>query len=140
MNKKSSNKNSTHSLAASIVIGVVLSLTASVLLMLLLTSLVAKGNVEENNLQPYTFAIRALSVLIGSLAGTKSAVGKTLPTIGFIACAYLLLIIVFGIGVYGNSFNDFTSGVASVLIGGAVACVVTLKPSRKIRIHRRYAH
>ena len=120
-----------HSLTAASVMGIVRGGLLSALLTAALTSFILNGQIGENSIAVAIFLIRALSVILGCLAGGFLAKGKYLQTVSFITLGYLIALSAVGIVFYDGSFRNFISGVLSVLTGGAVAFLTLQRPKRR---------
>ena len=119
-------------------IGVAISAILTGALSALLTSLVINGTTSENNAGIFVFMIRAISVLLGCLAGSSLVEGKMLITIGCTALGYLILLLAIGIIAYDGSFENFIGGAGSVLSGGLASCIIKLGGQRKTKPIARY--
>lgn len=130
--------SSGQSTTSAIAIGLAVTLVVSILLSAGLTSLVINGNLNENSVRISVFVIRTISVLLGGLVGASLSKGKYLPIVGIIALIYAIVLIGFGIIFYDGSFQNFGFGMLSMIIGGALACIIKLKPLRKPRRTVKY--
>ena len=110
-------------------IGTLVSLIISVLLSVVLTSLIGKGSLNENQLLD-VFLIRMIAVLIGGILGAEISNQKPLPVIGVISAAYLLVLLAIGILLFNGSIRNFGISVLSVFAGMIGALVIKLKPQR----------
>ena len=130
--------SSGQSTTSAIVIGLAVTLVVSILLSAGLTSLIINENLSENAIRISVIVIRTISVLLGGLVGSSLSKGKYLPVIGIIMLIYAIVLIGFGIIFYDGSFQNFGFGMLSMIIGGALACIIKLKPLRKPRRTVKY--
>ena len=110
-------------------IGTLVSLIISVLLSVVLTSLIGKGSLNENQLLD-VFLIRMIAVLIGGILGAEISNQKPLPVIGVISAAYLLVLLAIGILLFNGTIRNFGISTLSVFAGMICALVIKLKPQR----------
>ena len=108
------------------IIGIAAATLVSIVLTLLAANLVLNGKVGESGNGWIVFLTRILSVVLGGLIGTSLSKEKMLPTISVIAVGYLLVLLAVGIVFFNGSFHKFGSGLLSVLIGGAIVCLLKL--------------
>ena len=135
---KKNNNTHRNSLILGIGVGSGIALILSILLTALLTSLVTKGSITEEKTAIGVFAARTLSVATGGYIGCKIVAEKRLLSIGAVACAYLIGIIVIGIAVYGSSLYKIAEGAGSVFLGGVIAYLLTLKHTKRSRHRTKY--
>lgn len=121
-----------------VIIGIIVASFVSFLLLIGLTSLIVNGTVNEVGTGSYIFIIRTIAAAIGCLTGTVLMKGKYLLIAGAIALGYMIVLLAMGIVLFDSSFKNILSGAASVLLGGAVACFVVLKPLKKSKPAARY--
>lgn len=121
-----------------IVIGVVAALIISALLSVGLTSIIINGTVSEVTAGSYAFIIRTVASGVGCLIAAMLLNGKHLLIVTATALGYLAILVGMGIILYEGSFNNILSGVVSVLLGGAIACIAVLKPLKKSKHKVRY--
>ncbi len=129
----SSAKGINRSFATNILLGVAAALIISFALSALLTSLVMSGKIEEARGSFFIFGIRLLSVMVGCLVSTALIKEKHLPVVGCAAAGYLIVIVGMGIVFYDSSFQNFLSGVLSVLAGAIAAMLIKLRGPVKRR-------
>lgn len=138
MKKKHAIKDRNQSIVTCIGIGLVASVIISLILIIAVTSLIQKGKLNENgNLG--VFIIRTVAALIGSLLGAGLSQKKVLPVIGSIAGGYFFVLLSVGLLFLDGSFSNVWQGLVSVVIGGALACIIKLKPQRSRRKKVRFA-
>lgn len=124
--------------AHAVIIGIIVASIVSFLLLIGLTSLIVNGTVNEVGTGPYIFIIRTIAAAIGCLTGTVLMKGKYLLIAGSIALGYMVFLLAMGIVLFDSSFKNILSGAASVLLGGAIACFVVLKPLKKPKYTVKY--
>ena len=114
-------------------VGIIIALTLSFFLSAGLTSLVMSNKLSESSTSPFTFAIRTVAVLAGALIGTVFAKDKYFVNIGIIALGYLIILLGLGITLYDGSFQNFGTGILSVIVGGSIGYLIRLKSQNKTR-------
>lgn len=135
MGNKHKAPKAAKSLTSAIIVSVIAATILSVALSALLASLILNGSLSEKAVGTAILAVRSVSLLAGALVGGAMLKQKILPQVGFTALGYLLVLLGIGIVFYDGSFNEFWSGIASVLVGGTGAFVILLR-STKQRTHR----
>lgn len=133
-----SAKADSHSTVPCIGIGIGAATVMTALLSMGLTSLVINGKIGENSTGIFIFVIRTVSVLLGGMIGTGFSKGNYLPVIGLTTLGYMIIMLGLGITLFNGSFQNFGMGAISVIIGGALACALKLKPPAKHRRTPRY--
>ena len=118
------------------IIGFVVSVVISVVATALFANLALNGKLEDRLAGTVVFIVRLISVAGGGLIGTGVSKEKNLTVVGCVSGAYLLTLLAVGIVLYDGSFNNFGSGLLSVLLGGVVAALIRLKP-QKSNTHSR---
>lgn len=126
------------SLTMAILVGEGVAVLLTGLLSALLANLVLKGATGEGQSGVWVFVIRAVSVLLGCLAGVWIGKDKYLMIIGIIALGYLALLIALCIILYDGAFGGITAGLASVLVGGILGLMPKLLPARKGKYSTKY--
>ncbi len=120
-------------------IGAIIAMIMSVALTALVASLMLRGKVGTSG-EGLVFTIRLLSAGVGCLIGASLTDEKILPTIGVAATVYLVLLLAQGIGIFGGSFRKFGAGLLSILIGSAIAGIISIKlksgKNRSVKIRR----
>ncbi len=139
MVNSSIKSNRVKSLPFGIAIGTSIALIISILLSALLTGLVLKGSLQEEVTGISLFFVRVVAVMAGGLVSASFAHGKILPVIGLMIAAYLLVLLGTSIIAFDGKLDGFGIGVLSALIGGAIACIIKLKPQRKRKTMSRIA-
>ncbi len=110
-----------------VLIGTSIALLISILLSAAATSIIAKGKMDEAGYNITVFIIRAISVFTGAMVGTRISKEKYFVIIGIIAAAYTIVLVSLGIIIYDGSFQNFGTGVLSVLLGSIVGIALKLK-------------
>ena len=112
-------------------IGVVGSVVISTLLTALYGVLMMNGSVGETPSATAIFLIRTVSVAAGSFLAAVLTKEYFLPVVGITATGYLVVLLGTGIVAFDGSFQNFGSGLLSVLLGGAIPCITKLKAPKK---------
>ncbi len=121
-----------HNTIGCIGLGVLTAVITSIALSLVLTSLIAKGNIEMNG-HIGVFLTRVFSVAIGGIVGTGLQGKKLLPIIIAISTVYLVILLVMGAIVFDAAFQRLWMGTVSVFLGAAISLLFKLKPQRNCR-------
>ena len=125
--KKSRIASKNKSIIACIGIGLATSILISLILTIVTASLIQKGSITESE-KISVFLVRLVSVMVGSLVGTGLQGKKALPVIGVISGCYYICLLIVGLLVLNGSLISPWQGLLSTTVGGAVACVIKLKP------------
>ena len=120
-----------------VLIGTVVSLLMSFVLVSVTANLITGNKIPEESARWIVFFTRAISVLVGVMIGTGLTKEKLLITVGAILGSYLLFLMGLGIVIYNGSFQNFWTGILSVLIGGAAGWLIRLKLQNKPRRARK---
>ena len=114
-------------------VGVLIAVVVSILLTGLYGILMLNGQVGESPSMAAVFLIRMVSVAIGGYIAGALTKAHFLPVVGIVTAGYLVLLAGTGIVAFDGSFKNFGSGVLSILLGGAVACITKVKAPKKQR-------
>lgn len=122
------------------VIGGVIAIIISIGISMLAANLLLNGRIGETAVGILTFVARLLSVVLGCLIGTNLHKEKCIQTVAVICAVYLIVLIAMGIILFDGSFHQFGAGLLSVIAGGAIACLIKLRPKKNknhaVRVHR----
>ena len=124
--------------APAVMIGIIVASLVSFLLLVGLTSLIVNGTVNEGVVGAIAFAIRTVAAAIGCVDGMVLMKEKYLFITGATALGYMSVLLGLGIALFDGSFKNILSGAVSVLLGGALACFVVLKPLKKSKYTVKY--
>lgn len=116
-----------------IAVGFVVSAVISLIITVGMTSLALSGTLAIGAMDIAIFFVRVLSVLVGGLIGAGLHKEKTLMVIGIIAGCYLVLITAVGIVAFDGSVKNLGTGMLSVIVGGAIGCLIRLSAQKKTR-------
>ena len=119
-------------------IGIGIALLMSILLSAGVTSLVAKGAINENDLDLMMFFSRAISILAGALTATAIHKSGAIAIISAVCLGYIFVLIALVIIAFNGMFQGLGSGILSVLAGAVAAFLIGLKPSKRRKYARHY--
>lgn len=121
------------SMLAGCVIGILVAAAVSALITGLQSGFIGSNKIGEGTTAAVIFMTRVLSVAAGCFLATSLTRNRILPVIGITTAGYLVLLLGIGITAFNGSFKNFGSGLLSVLLGGAIPCIIKLKTPKKSR-------
>ena len=135
--KKKHTITENNNIFACIGIGLLVTILISLMMTIALTSLIQKGKISENG-NAFIFIIRVTATIVGCLLGSGLSKKSILPVIGAISAGYFIVLLSMGLLFLDGSLNKVWQGILSVIIGGAIACMVKLKPQSSGKKAKRW--
>ena len=125
------------SIAAGIGIGTMVSLVISIVLAALVTSLIAREKINENQMNIFSLGIHYAAVLAGAICAYKITYSKCVLVTGLTALVYLLFMCTTAIVVYDGISPSIWTSILAVGLSFLSACTVCISGGMKHKKRKR---
>ena len=132
--KSKQKRTKEHGITEILLTGILCAIICLIAITGVLAYLFARGAVQSEYMKYAPTAIHLTSVLVGCLCSFRKASGKYVVFAGAVTSLYVLILTGVNILFFDGEFTTIMQGAISIAAGTTLACIISVRKNKKIRV------